>query len=55
MSKTDSNQNTVEWKQLDWRKIQKAVWKLQKRIYRAYVNGDVKQGRRLQKTLIKSY
>ena len=25
------------------------------RIYRAYVNGDVKQGRRLQKTLIKSY
>ena len=55
MSKTDSNQNTVEWKQLDWRKIQKAVWKLQKRIYRAYINGDVKQGRRLQKTLIKSY
>jgi RNA-directed DNA polymerase len=45
----------VEWKQLDWRKIQKAVWKLQKRIYRAYINGDVKKGRRLQKTLIKSY
>ena len=55
MSKTDSNQNTVEWKQLNWRKIQKAVWKLQKRIYRAYINGDVKKGRRLQKTLIKSY
>lgn len=55
MSKTDSKKNTVEWKQLNWRKIQKAVWKLQKRIYRAYVNGDVKQGRRLQKTLIKSY
>ena len=48
-------QNTVEWNQLPWRKIQKAVFKLQKRIYRAYVNGDVKQGRRLQKTLIKSY
>lgn len=47
--------NTVEWNQLPWRKIQKAVWKLQKRIYRAYVNGDVKKGRRLQKTLIKSY
>lgn len=55
MSNTDSELNTVEWKQLNWRKIQKAVFKLQKRIYRAYINGDVKQGRRLQKTLIKSY
>lgn len=56
MSKTDSKKmNTVEWRELNWRKIQKAVWKLQKRIFRAYVNGDVKKGRRLQKTLIKSY
>ena len=55
MSKTDCQNNTVEWNQLNWRKIQKAVFKLQKRIYQAYVNGDVKKGRRLQKTLIKSY
>ena len=56
MSKTDyQNNNTVEWNQLNWRKIQKAVFKLQKRIYQAYVNGDVRKGRRLQKTLIKSY
>jgi RNA-directed DNA polymerase len=55
MSNTNSNLNIVEWNQLPWRKIQKAVWKLQKRIFRAYVNGDVKKGRRLQKTLIKSY
>ncbi len=47
--------NTVEWNQLNWHKIQKAVFKLQKRIYQAYVNGDVRKGRRLQKTLIKSY
>ena len=47
--------NTVEWNGLNWRKIQKAVFKLQKRIYQAYVNGDVKKGRRLQKTLVKSY
>jgi RNA-directed DNA polymerase len=46
---------TVEWNELNWRKIQKAIFKLQKRIYRAYVNGDVRKGRRLQKTLIKSY
>ena len=55
MSKTDYQHNTVEWNELNWSKIQKAVFKLQKRIYRAYVNGDVKKGRRLQKTLIKSY
>ncbi len=45
----------MEWNQLNWCKIQKTVFKLQKRIYRAYVNGDVRKGRRLQKTLIKSY
>ena len=55
MSKTDLNSNTVEWRELNWRKIQKAVWKLQKRIYRAYISGDVRKGRRLQKTLINSY
>ena len=55
MSKTDSTLNTVEWEQLDWRKIHKAVWKLQKRIYQAYISGNVRKGRRLQKTLIKSY
>ena len=47
--------NTVEWRELNWRKIQKAVWKLQKRIYQAYISGDVRKGRRLQKTLISSY
>ena len=55
MSKTDSKLNTVEWNQLNWRIVQKAVFKLQKRIFQAYVNGDVRKGRRLQKTLIKSY
>ena len=55
MSKTENSKSTVEWNQLNWRKIQKAVFKLQKRIFRAYVNGDVTKGRRLQKTLIKSY
>lgn len=55
MSKTDFKLNTVEWNNLNWRKIQKVVFKLQKRIYRAYISGDVRKGRRLQKTLIKSY
>ncbi len=55
MSKTEKPKATVEWNQLNWRKIQKAVFKLQKRIFRAYQDSDIKKGRRLQKTLIKSY
>ncbi len=55
MSKTDLKPNTVEWNTINWRKVQKAVFKMQKRIYQAYVSGDVRKGRRLQKTLINSY
>ena len=47
--------NQVKWDEIDWRKVDKSTFKLQKRIYRAYVNGDVKKGKRLQKTLINSY
>ena len=45
----------VEWNQLNWRKLEKAVSKLQKRIYKASARGDVKAIRRLQKTLMKSW
>ncbi len=55
MSKTDSKLNTVEWNQINWRQVQKAVFKLQKRIFQAYDNGDLRKGKKLQKTLIKSY
>ena len=49
-TKTDLT-NTVEWNQINWRKIQKAVFKLQKRIYQASNNGNVRKVRKLQKTL----
>ena len=56
MSNTDLIQlNTVEWAQINWRKVEKAVFKLQKRIYRASISGNVRKLRRLQKTLINSY
>lgn len=57
MSKTDSisRLDTVEWNQINWRKVQKAVFKLQKQIFQAHVNGDVRKSRKLQRTLIKSY
>jgi RNA-directed DNA polymerase len=54
MSKTLNNQ-TVEWKDLNWRKLEMRVWKLQKRIFRASIRGDVKLVRRLQKTLMRSW
>ena len=44
-----------EWKHINWRKLERRVFKLQKRIYKASQRGDVKADRRLQKTLMKSW
>lgn len=46
---------TVGWKQTDWRKLERVVFKLQKRIYQASQRGDIKAVRKLQKTLMKSW
>ena len=54
MSKT-SLKTTVEWNQVNWRKLERKVYKLQKRIFQASQRGDVKALRRLQKTLMKSW
>jgi RNA-directed DNA polymerase len=54
MSKT-SLKTTVEWKTIPWRKLERKVFKLQKRIYQASKRGDVKTTRRLQKMLMKSW
>ncbi|MEG4857023.1 group II intron reverse transcriptase/maturase [Microcoleus sp. K1-B6] len=54
MSKT-SLKITVEWNQVNWRKLERKVYKLQKRIFQASQRGDVKAIRRLQKTLMKSW
>ncbi|MEO1374582.1 MAG: group II intron reverse transcriptase/maturase [Cyanobacteria bacterium J06635_10] len=54
-SKTKDVESTVEWKHLNWVKLERRVYKLQKRIYKASVRGDVKAARRLQKTLMKSW
>jgi RNA-directed DNA polymerase len=57
MSNTDSVEisNTVEWNKLNWKKIQKSVFKLQKRIYKASQSGDTKLLRKLQKTMTRSW
>jgi len=54
MSKT-SVKTTVEWNQTDWRKLERKVFKLQKRIFQASSRGDLKAVRRLQKTLMRSW
>ncbi|BBD55510.1 group II intron reverse transcriptase/maturase [Planktothrix agardhii] len=54
ISKTQNNL-TVEWKDLNWRKLEKVTFKLQKRIFQASERGDVKAVRKLQKTLIRSW
>ncbi|MCY7277116.1 MAG: group II intron reverse transcriptase/maturase [Phormidesmis sp. CAN_BIN44] len=54
MSKAQSNL-MMEWKDLPWRKLERKVFKLQKRIFKASQRGDVKTVRRLQKTLMRSW
>ncbi len=54
MSNT-SLKTTGEWRSINWRKLERRVYKLQKRIYRASQRGDVKTYRRLQKTLMNSW
>ncbi len=51
--------NTVQpmykWSDIPWRKLERNVYKLQKRIFKASRRGDVKLVRRLQQLLIKSW
>lgn len=44
-----------EWQDLPWRKIERAVFKLQKRIYQASQRGDTKAIHKLQRLLISSW
>lgn len=44
-----------EWKDIPWQKVERNVYKLQKRIYKASRRGDVKIVHKLQKLLIKSW
>lgn len=43
------------WNEIDWRKLDRQVFKLQKRIFQASTRGNVKLVRRLQKLLISSW
>jgi RNA-directed DNA polymerase len=45
----------TNWQDINWRKLDKACWKLQKRIFRAKKEGNVKLVKQLQKLLVKSF
>ena len=56
MPNTDSTiVNTVGWDDINWHKVERYVYKQQKRIYAASRRGDLKQVRKLQKTLMSSW
>ena len=46
---------TEDWKTLPWKKFQRNVFRLQKRIYQAQLRGDFKRVRGLQRLLLRSY
>ncbi len=57
--KTISN-NRVSWKpsswsSINWKQVEKKVFKLQRRIYKSTIRGDIKTVRKLQKTLMNSW
>jgi RNA-directed DNA polymerase len=43
------------WQDIPWKKVQRHVFRLQKRIYRATQQGRVRTARKLQKLLMKSW
>ncbi|MGB8698675.1 MAG: reverse transcriptase N-terminal domain-containing protein, partial [Thermosynechococcaceae cyanobacterium] len=51
---THSAMGSDEWKDIDWKQIQKNVYRLQTRIFKAKCRGNTQQVRRLQKLLMKS-
>jgi RNA-directed DNA polymerase len=49
-----SAKTEYKWDDINWRKLRRNVFKLQKRIYQASKSGDWKRVKRLQKLLLKS-
>ncbi|MGI0483150.1 group II intron reverse transcriptase/maturase [Geminocystis sp. CENA526] len=51
----DKANNWNTWSSINWRIVEKQIFRLQKRIYRASQRGDVKLVHSLQRLLVKSY
>jgi len=53
--KTSITKTTETWNTINWAKVQRVIFKLQKRIYQASLSGQNAKARKLQKLLVKSY
>ncbi|WP_319418849.1 group II intron reverse transcriptase/maturase [Pleurocapsa sp. FMAR1] len=53
MTNSNSLKNIEVWEKIDWLKVERYVYKLQKQIFKASSHGDKKKVRQLQKTLIR--
>ena len=51
----DESNRTEDWQTLPWKKFQRNVFRLQKRIYQAQLRGDYKRVRGLQRLLLRSF
>ncbi|MCZ7566986.1 MAG: reverse transcriptase N-terminal domain-containing protein [Ardenticatenaceae bacterium] len=51
----DARERTEDWQTLPWKKFQRNVFRLQKRIYQAARRGDFKRVRNLQRLLLRSF
>jgi RNA-directed DNA polymerase len=45
---------TLDWRQVDWRRAERNVWRLRQRIFTASKAGDLPRVRRLQKLMLRS-
>ena len=55
MEKASITKTTNSWNTINWAKVQRKVFKLQKRIFQAVKSGNKVLARKLQKLLFKSY
>ncbi len=55
MPNSDSKMKIEGWKDIDWARVERYVFKLQTRIYAASRQGDKGQVRKLQRTLMRSW
>jgi RNA-directed DNA polymerase len=55
MTKSNSEMKIEVWEAIDWAKVERYVFKLQKQIYKASNQGNIKKVRGLQKTLMRSW
>ncbi|MFM6358496.1 MAG: reverse transcriptase N-terminal domain-containing protein [Planktothrix sp.] len=44
-----------EWKNINWRKVERCVFKIQQRIFKASQQGNVRLVHKLQRLLLKSW